>query len=90
MDCNTMNQMPDLVPRRPREECGVFAVYGHEEAAKLDAFIRYGKSLLRNVESAAAPEFEAPQPQPVNAPRVDQAPAESTDVPRPGIIRRSA
>ena len=30
-----------LSPRRPREECGVFAVYGHEEAAKLTYFGLY-------------------------------------------------
>ncbi len=28
-------------PRRPREECGIFAVYGHEEAAKLAYFGLY-------------------------------------------------
>ena len=30
-----------LFPRHPREECGVFAVYGHEEAAKLAYFGLY-------------------------------------------------
>jgi len=30
-----------IIPRRPREECGVFAVYGHEEAAKLAYFGLY-------------------------------------------------
>ena len=30
-----------IIPRRPREECGVFAVYGHEEAAKLTYFGLY-------------------------------------------------
>ena len=27
--------------RRPRDECGIFAVYGHEEAAKLTYFGLY-------------------------------------------------
>lgn len=66
----------------------------HEEAAKLDAFIRYGKSLVRDIESGEATLFEARQqaaerPQAAE-PRVDHAPAASTDVPRPGIVRRSA
>lgn len=30
-----------VCPRRPREECGIFAVYGHEEAAKLTYFGLY-------------------------------------------------
>lgn len=30
-----------LTPVRPREECGVFAIYGHEEAAKLTYFGLY-------------------------------------------------
>ena len=30
-----------LSPGRPREECGVFAIYGHEEAAKLTYFGLY-------------------------------------------------
>jgi len=30
-----------LGPRRPREECGIFAVYGHEDAAKLAYFGLY-------------------------------------------------
>jgi amidophosphoribosyltransferase len=30
-----------LFPSRPREECGIFAVYGHEEAAKLTYFGLY-------------------------------------------------
>ena len=34
-------QKRTLSPRRPREECGVFAVYGHEEAAKLTYFGLY-------------------------------------------------
>ena len=29
------------LPDRPREECGIFAVYGHEEAAKLTYFGLY-------------------------------------------------
>ena len=34
-------QKRPLSPDRPREECGVFAVYGHEEAAKLTYFGLY-------------------------------------------------
>jgi len=34
-------QKSALTPRRPREECGVFAIYGHEEAAKLTYFGLY-------------------------------------------------
>ena len=34
-------QKRTLSPDRPREECGVFAVYGHEEAAKLTYFGLY-------------------------------------------------
>ena len=30
-----------VLPDRPREECGIFAVYGHEEAAKLTYFGLY-------------------------------------------------
>ena len=30
-----------LLDRRPRDECGIFAVYGHEEAAKLTYFGLY-------------------------------------------------
>ena len=30
-----------ILPDRPREECGVFAIYGHEEAAKLTYFGLY-------------------------------------------------
>ncbi|MCP4667527.1 MAG: amidophosphoribosyltransferase [Deltaproteobacteria bacterium] len=30
-----------LLPRRPREECGIFAIYGHEDAAKLTYFGLY-------------------------------------------------
>ena len=30
-----------LLPERPRDECGVFAVYGHEEAAKMAYFGLY-------------------------------------------------
>ena len=30
-----------LLPDRPREACGIFAVYGHEEAAKLAYFGLY-------------------------------------------------
>lgn len=30
-----------IIPGRPRDECGVFAVYGHEEAAKLAYFGLY-------------------------------------------------
>jgi amidophosphoribosyltransferase len=30
-----------FLPERPREECGIFAVYGHEEAAKLAYFGLY-------------------------------------------------
>ena len=35
-----MNRM-ELAPERPRDECGVFAVYGHEEAAKMVYFGLY-------------------------------------------------
>ncbi|HOP47751.1 MAG TPA: amidophosphoribosyltransferase [Desulfobacteraceae bacterium] len=31
----------NLLSRRPREECGIFAVYGHEDAAKLTYFGLY-------------------------------------------------
>ncbi len=31
----------ELLPERPRDECGVFAVYGHEEAAKMAYFGLY-------------------------------------------------
>jgi len=31
----------ELVPGRPKDECGVFAVYGHEEAAKMAYFGLY-------------------------------------------------
>ena len=31
----------NIRPRRPRDECGLFAVYGHEEAAKLTYFGLY-------------------------------------------------
>jgi len=31
----------ELFPERPRDECGVFAVYGHEEAAKMAYFGLY-------------------------------------------------
>ncbi|MEE9421311.1 MAG: amidophosphoribosyltransferase [Desulfatiglandaceae bacterium] len=31
----------ELHPRRPKEECGIFAVYGHEDAAKLTYFGLY-------------------------------------------------
>jgi amidophosphoribosyltransferase len=31
----------ELMPGRPRDECGVFAVYGHEEAAKMAYFGLY-------------------------------------------------
>jgi amidophosphoribosyltransferase len=34
-------QKRTLSPRRPREECGVFAIYGHQEAAKLTYFGLY-------------------------------------------------
>jgi len=30
-----------MFPTRPREECGIFAIYGHEEAAKLTYFGLY-------------------------------------------------
>ncbi|MCD6296268.1 MAG: amidophosphoribosyltransferase, partial [Deltaproteobacteria bacterium] len=30
-----------FIPSRPREECGTFAVYGHEDAAKLAYFGLY-------------------------------------------------
>jgi amidophosphoribosyltransferase len=30
-----------ILPHRPREECGIFAIYGHEEAAKLTYFGLY-------------------------------------------------
>lgn len=38
-----MNKLPDLYPFTPskREECGIFGVYGHEEAAKLTYFGLY-------------------------------------------------
>ncbi|MBW1815955.1 MAG: amidophosphoribosyltransferase, partial [Deltaproteobacteria bacterium] len=32
---------PNLLDRRPKDECGIFAVYGHEDAAKLAYFGLY-------------------------------------------------
>ena len=37
---NGMNSS-EMVPGRPKDECGVFAVYGHEEAAKMAYFGLY-------------------------------------------------
>jgi amidophosphoribosyltransferase len=36
-----LNQKSQIEDDRPREECGIFAVYGHEEAAKLTYFGLY-------------------------------------------------
>jgi hypothetical protein len=36
----SMNET-EFESRRPRDECGIFAVYGHEEAAKLTYFGLY-------------------------------------------------
>ena len=41
VDSQSNSETQDLLPRRPREECGIFAVYGHEEAAKLAYFGLY-------------------------------------------------
>ncbi|MFC1580562.1 amidophosphoribosyltransferase [Thermodesulfobacteriota bacterium] len=41
MESDTRNQTHFVPPSRPRDECGVFAVYGHEEAAKLTYFGLY-------------------------------------------------
>ena len=41
MDSQFDSEARDLLPRRPKEECGIFAVYGHEEAAKLTYFGLY-------------------------------------------------
>lgn len=60
----------------------------HEEAAKLNEFIRYGESLMRTVQNAETTMFEAPQM--ANEPRADAAEPATTDVQRPGINRRSA
>ncbi|MBW2616235.1 MAG: amidophosphoribosyltransferase, partial [Deltaproteobacteria bacterium] len=30
-----------MLSRRPKDECGIFAVYGHEDAAKLTYFGLY-------------------------------------------------
>ena len=37
----TQSQGGLIFPDRPREECGIFAVYGHPEAAKLTYFGLY-------------------------------------------------
>jgi amidophosphoribosyltransferase len=36
-----MSEKNFLLPRRPKEECGIFGVYGHEDAAKLTYFGLY-------------------------------------------------
>jgi len=41
VDSQFDSEARDLLPRRPREECGIIAVYGHEEAAKLTYFGLY-------------------------------------------------
>ncbi len=41
MESAKQDQISVITPNRPREECGVFAVYGHEEAAKLTYFGLY-------------------------------------------------
>ncbi len=40
-DMNTDEERSCLNPCRPREECGIFAIYGHPEAAKLTYFGLY-------------------------------------------------
>ena len=35
------NSNPAICPGRPREECGIFAIYGHKDAAKLTYFGLY-------------------------------------------------
>ena len=37
----TKSLMPDCVSGRPREECGIFAVYGHRDASRLTYFGLY-------------------------------------------------
>ncbi len=41
MESKIRDQTHFVPPSRPRDECGVFAVYGHEEAAKLTYFGLY-------------------------------------------------
>jgi len=41
VNTSAIKNSTDLLPRRPRDECGIFAVYGHEEAAKLTYFGLY-------------------------------------------------
>jgi amidophosphoribosyltransferase len=41
MNCNDRNLNNLSLPERPREACGIFAVYGHEDAAKLAYFGLY-------------------------------------------------
>jgi amidophosphoribosyltransferase len=41
MEFTQDHKQRDYLPDRPREECGIFAVYGHEEAAKLTYFGLY-------------------------------------------------
>ena len=38
----------DLQEGKPREECGVFAVYGHEEAARVAFFADLVLAMKRN------------------------------------------
>ena len=41
MNTSSIKNSTELLPRRPRDKCGIFAVYGHEEAAKLTYFGLY-------------------------------------------------
>jgi len=41
VNASAIKNSTELLPRRPRDKCGIFAVYGHEEAAKLTYFGLY-------------------------------------------------
>ncbi len=41
MKTNTRYMKNTMIPDRPREECGIFAVSGHEEASKMTYFGLY-------------------------------------------------
>jgi len=41
MKINTRYVKDNMIPDRPREECGIFAVFGHDEAAKMTYFGLY-------------------------------------------------
>ena len=41
MKINTRYMKDTMMPGRPREECGIFAIFGHEEAAKMAYFGLY-------------------------------------------------